>query len=352
MKNLRIQNCIKGFIAFVSVIVILLFCNNSVNAQAPEFIWAKGAGGTGNDYGYDITSDGSGNIIVTGRFAGTATFDTFTLNSGDGYALFVANYDASGNVLWAKQTGGSGSVKGYGITTDAPGNIIVTGCLQGSVTFGSNELTSAGSGDIFIAKYDPSGNVLWAKQHGSAGGWDEGWDVVTDRSGNIIITGYFIHRVTFDSIELNSMGGNPDAFLVKYDPSGNVLWAKGYGGTGRELPSNITIDENNNILITGWFSDWTKFGDHIRNNTTGGKYDIFIVKFDAAGEVIWLESAGGSGRDEGHGIATDGLGNYYICGWFEGTAKFGTISLTSTVYIILKRDHISLEKYTTFYKFL
>jgi hypothetical protein len=338
MKNTRIQNSIKGFIALVSVIVIFLFCNSWVYAQTPEFSWAKRAGGTGDNYGYDVTSDGSGNVIVTGRFAGTATFGTITLSSGGGYALFVAKYDASGDVLWVKQTGGSGSVKGYGIVTDVSGNIIVTGCLQGTATFDLITLTSAGSGDIFIAKYDPSGNVIWAKQHGSPGGWDEGWDVVTDGSGNSIITGYFIHEVTFESTTLISMGGNPDIFIAKYDPSGNVLWAKRYGGTGRDQGNDITIDENNNILITGLFSDWTQFGTFIMNSA--GNFDIFIAKYDSVGEVIWVKRAGGSGRDEGHGIATDGLGNYFISGWFEGTATFGSITLTST-----GSDDVFIAKY-------
>jgi len=125
-------------------------------AQAPDWLWAKQAGGTGFDYGSGIATDSSGTSYVTGGFRETATFDTATLTSSGIYDIFITKLDTNGNYLWAKQAGGTSSDSGGGIATDSNGNCYVTGVFTGTATFGSTPLTSNGQWDIFIAKLSNS----------------------------------------------------------------------------------------------------------------------------------------------------------------------------------------------------
>src|SRR5262249_42166161 len=143
----------------------------------------------------------------------------------------IAKYDSSGNVLWAKSAGRPAYDEGLGITGGLFGKGIITGYFGGLlITFDTTVLYCLGLSNIFFVKYDPSGNVLWAKKAGGTGG-DLGAAVSADVSGNIFVTGYIQSpSVTFGTITLTDSGGH-DFFIAKYDSSGNVLWAKSAGGT-------------------------------------------------------------------------------------------------------------------------
>ena len=157
----------------------------------------------------------------------------------------------------------------------------MTGAFYSSyITFGSTILTNRGGGDIFVVKYDPSGNVLWAKSAGETGG-EWGLGISTDASGNIVVTGGFgSPSITFGSTILTN-GGIANIFVVKYDPSGNVLWAKSAGGTGDDDGYGISTDASGNIVVTGSFESPTiTFGSTILTN--GGSSDIFVVKLSSA----------------------------------------------------------------------
>jgi len=196
-----------------------------------NFLWVEQAGGTGSDGGRAIATDGSGNSIVTGHFTGTATFGDTTLTSAGSGEIFIAKYDGDGNFLWVEQAGGTFEGRlGHGIATDSSGNSIVTGHFRSTATFGDTTLTSAGSVDIFIAKYDGDGNFLWVEQAGGTG-FDGGGAIATDGSGNSIVTGGFSGTATFGDTTLTSVGSG-DMFIAKYDGDGNFLWVEQAGGFG------------------------------------------------------------------------------------------------------------------------
>jgi hypothetical protein len=144
----------------VSLFAILL-CNNHLLAQYPDFQWAKRAGGIDYDYGNGIARDGASNIFITGRFSGSATFGSTTLNSKGLSDIFVAKYDDSGKLLWVTQAGGTSNDYGQKVAIDNSGDVIVVGYFANSAVFGTITLSCAGGSDIFIAKYDgSSGNVM------------------------------------------------------------------------------------------------------------------------------------------------------------------------------------------------
>src|SRR5690606_34444259 len=134
--------------------------------SAQDVRWARSGGGTGvdGDYGARIAVDAAGNAYVTGRFDGAATFGGTVLTGYGAFDAFVVKYDPEGAVLWARHGGSDGSDQAEGIAVDAAGNAYVTGQFEGTATFGTFSLTSVGSTDVFVVKYSPAGDVLWARR--------------------------------------------------------------------------------------------------------------------------------------------------------------------------------------------
>jgi hypothetical protein len=309
-------------------------------------LWAKSIGGIGNDISNDVSTDATGNVYITGYFTSpTITFGSTTLTNVDNSVnyndIFIAKFDSSGNVLWAKSAGGNDNDYGYSISTDASSNVYITGLFGSTaITFGSTTITNTnntGTSDIFITKYDVSGNVLWARSAGGADS-DYGSSVSTDASGNVYMSGNFNSlTITFGSTTLtnaDNTGNSQDIFIVKYDAAGNLLWAKSAGGIIFELCNSVSTDTSGNILITGSFDSPTiSFGSTILTNAnnTGNIPDIFITKYNSAGNVLWAKSAGGTSSDGGSCVSTDASGNIYMSGvFYSPNITFGSTTLTIT----------------------
>jgi len=225
-----------------------------------NWLWARRAGGASWDRAYGLVTDGYGNCYLTGYIYGTATFGTITLTSSGSSDTFIAKLGASGNWLWAVLGGGSSNDWGEGISIDSNGNLYVAGLFRATVTFGSTTLTSGGEYDVFVAKAGPSGNWLWAKKAGGTGS-NGGYSISTDSAGNSFITGYFRSTATFGSTTLTS-SGDTDIFVAKLDTIGNWLWADRMGGTGSDLGYGITVDATGNAWLTGTFQGTASFGPH------------------------------------------------------------------------------------------
>ena len=342
MKHLLIKNYFQMKTMKTKLLILSYAFCAVANAQAPAYLWAKRAGGTSYDVGNSCSTDANGNIIAIGFFKSLSiNFGTTTLtnadNTGNTIDIFIVKYDAAGNVLWAKSAGGTDDDGGYSCSTDASGNIIATGYFTSpSITFGSTTLTNAGAGydDMFIVKYNAAGNVLWAK---SAEGtsWDYGNSCTTDANGNIFATGgFYSSSINFGTTTLtnaDNTGNTIDIFIVKYDAAGNVLWAKSAGGTDDDEVLSCTTDANGNIITTGFFSSPTiTFGTTTLTNANAGGFDMFIVKYDAGGNVLWAKSAGGTSEDDGLSCSTDANGNIIATGFFYSPSiTFGTTTLTN-----------------------
>lgn len=291
-------------------------------------LWARSASESIGGQGNAIVTDASGNSYLTGFFHATMTVGEFTLNAVGAVDIFVAKYDSDGNVLWATSAGSTGFDAGGGITVDASGNCYVAGTFSAMATFGEFTLSSAGVVDIFVAKYDPDGNVLWAR---SAGGTsdDHGFAIGVDDSGNSFVTGSLTGTASFGQITL--LGGGTRIFVAKYDPNGDVLWAQTPEGSAFGRGSGIVVDATGNHFVTGSFGFQNVvtiiFGS-IPLTSVGGR-EIFVVKFDGSGSALWGSAAGGTSDDAGHAIGVDAAGNSYVTGFYEDTMNIGSFSLTS-----------------------
>jgi hypothetical protein len=167
-------------------------------------------------------------------------------------------------------------------------------------------LTSAGGLDILVAKYDGSGNVLWAKRFGGSLN-DYGRSIVIDKAGNIFIVGeFFSSSITFGAASLSnaSSTGKSDIFIVKFDPNGNVIWARKAGGIDDDVTQSAALDQTGNVLITGRFKGSATFGTST-TLASAGDFDIFVARYRTNGNLHWARKAGGTGLDRGFDIAAD-----------------------------------------------
>lgn len=313
------------------IIALLCLVLTNVSKGQEVWKWASGGGGSAVDYAFEIATDPSGNILMTGNFlSDTLIIGMDTLLNKGNIDVFLVKHDPDGNPLWARSFGGSDEDNGFSVATDAAGSSYVTGHFKDTLYIGADTLVSSGDNDVYLAKYDSSGNPIWGVSGGGSGA-DKSTGVDVDGSGNIYISGRFDGAsATFGLQVLNNTSpGTDDLLVVKYDPAGNMIWAKNIGGTNHEQSHDIAADIFGNVYVTGWFfSTSIVFGSTTLNNN--GFIDFYILKMDTAGNPIWAKSAGGSMEDEGFGITTDSLGDVYVTGNFHSsTITFDTITLTS-----------------------
>ena len=293
-----------------------LFLLHPCEVSAQDYEWAKSKN---KSEGIAVSLDSKGNSYVTGYFAGTVTFGAVQLTSYGSFDIFISKIDPNGNCLWTRQAGGSDFDCGKGIAVDHAGNIYIVGTFRDTALFGSVQLIGYGSDDIFIAKYDSGGNCLWAEKAGSKN-QDDCLGIILDNEACSYITGYFQDTASFGSTLLLSPGSK-EIYIAKYDSRGKCLWAKETGGGNLSIGLSIGLDADKRIYITGSFQGPGKFGAaHFNSN---GKSDLFISRFDSAGNWIGSRSAGGPAEDVGYGIAVNEKGICYVTGLFEGPAPFG-----------------------------
>jgi hypothetical protein len=328
----------------IIALLAILFCViTQLSAQSPTFEWATEAGASGNDFCNSIAVDAAGNVFATGGFYGTVDFDpgpgVFNLTSAGATDIFISKSDSAGNLIWAKQLGGTGNDLGNLIKIDGKENIYTTGRFQSIADFdpgaGVNNLSSSGSDDIYISKLDSAGNLIWAKPMGGTS-TDIGFSIAFDPAGNIYSTGLFMGTADFDpgnGVFNLIAAGSYDIFISKLDSAGNFLWAKSFGQSSNDRGTSITTDAWGNIYSTGYFEGTIDFDPGPATyNLTAAAADVYVLKLDPSGNFIWAKQFGSTQVDGGKAIAADNQGNIYTAGVFQGTVDFdpgtGTFNLT------------------------
>jgi hypothetical protein len=293
--------------------------------------WVTTGGGTLGDYAEGVTTDGSSYVCIAGEIEGVNNPISFqnsniTLTTRAENDIFIAKYDLNGNLIWARQAGWYQNDKALAITHDNSGNIYISGFFNDTCMFGTNTFVyGSGANDIYLAKYDANGNFQWVRRAGGTGR-DEAKGVVCDASGNVYICGMFENTAQFGNISVTSPGTYFDSFIAKYDANGNVQWVKTGSSPYDEVAWGITKDNAGRLYIAGEFNAYAVF-DNIAL-TTAGWCDAFVACYDANGAIQWAKRAGGTMVDRARGIGTDG-NNLYITGQFGSTASFGSSSVTA-----------------------
>ncbi len=237
-----------------------------------------------------------------------------------GSASLSAADTAGGPVsAWPRALGGPDRETALGIAVDGQGSSYVTGHFQGSTAFGTIPLAGSGLTDVFVAKLDRQGQVLWARAFGGPGA-DEGRAIAVDSTGSVVATGAFFGTVDFDPgpgrTELTSAGSS-DAFLLRLTPDGDLAWARRLGGKLGDAGMRVAAGSQGETWVAGSFQGSTELFD------SAGKTDAFLARFDAAGALTWARRIGGFKDDDARGVAAGRNGEVWVAGNFEETAGIG-----------------------------
>ena len=326
-------------------------------------LWLQQFGTDGSDQGRAVTIDSSDNILIAGNTVRDLEDED---KSND---VFLRKLDSDGKLLWTRQFGSDFDDFAAGVAVDASDNVIIAGYTKGAL-----EGDNAGGEDVFVRKYDADGAVVWTRQFGTAnrdlavavavdaagailvGGSTNGvlggsaaglWDAFVrkyDASGNVIWTRQlgtsandFMRGVAVDNagnillsgqtrgVFEGSNAGGDDVFLQKLDPDGELIWTRQFGTPAADLARGVAVDSSANVLVIG--------------NTTGdlgaanaGDSDVFIRKYDADGTVLWTRQFGTSADDNATGVAADSSGNILMVGYTEGALE-GTSAGNEDIFI-------------------
>jgi hypothetical protein len=224
---------------------------------------------------------------------------------------------------WAKQAGGNNADEGKSITVDKDGNVYTTGEYTSNGDFDPgvgvyNLNTTSWNHQIFVQKLTPDGDLIWAKGFGGSG-YDRGEKIRTDLDGNVYVTGWFENTVDFSGFTKIAKGSK-DIFLMKLSSSGTVLWVETFGGLGFDSSTDLIIDDAMNIYLTGAFNSTASFGSQVV--TSNGQIDAFVLKMDQARNVKWVKTVGRTLIDCAMSVEVDHQGNVYTTGYFSGTVDF------------------------------
>ncbi len=314
-----------------------------------SFAYAKQIGGTSpvDDDAHTLTLDNQGNLLVSGYFNNTCDLDPgpgqFNVTSTGGGDIFIIKLDNNANFVFGKAIGGTispGGSVGRSVKVDNQNNIYLTGQFNGTQDFdpnsGISNLVSNGSLDCFILKLDSSGNYVYSKSFGGAGD-DIGYCLNIGPNGDIYLTGEFTNTVDFDpnsGVANLTFSGLVDGFLLKLTNTGTFQWVNKIGGAGNDNCYNITLDQNDNIFTTGYFTGSVDFdgssAQYLLNSN--GMKDAFLAAYSSSGNFIYAQNYGSSSDDEGAQLFSSN-NEIYLTGYFQNTVDFdagtNTNNLTS-----------------------
>ncbi len=306
--------------------------------------------------GYDVGVDALGNSIATGYFTSIVDFDpgpgTYTLDAGPFSSdAYIVKLSPTGSLVWAKQLQSS-AIRSTDV--DASGNIIVCGEFSAITDFDPALTTftlDASSGATFIAKFDPNGNLIWAKQFGSGpGGTTTCWDLKVSSFGDIYVGGEFQISTDLDpgpAIVTYTTNSNADYFILKLDGTGNYQW--GYTSSnvsGYEYIFSLDVDASGDVYMTGCFDSAVDFDPGVGTYTLSslGSEDVYHFKLDASGNFMWANNLGGGGYNIGLGINVDAAGSVYTVGYLNGIADFDPSPLSQTILTPVGSEDIFVQK--------
>ncbi len=299
----------------------LILLATSLHAATPTFDWVAAGGGAKNDKTRAVTFDREGNVFLAGEATDDGTFGDQKRTGLGGMDFFLAKVSPEGKFLWVRSLGGSLVDRGYGVATDSTGNAYVTGHFQSTDAQG---MPNSGDYDIFIAKYDTSGTLLWTKTAGGKG-YDYGHGIVVDSKGDIVVTGAIAGEAKFGDVTVNAGSTTRPIFCAKYDSDGKLKWVKATGGKFSGSGHGLGVDANDSIYIGG-SGGGTGTMDAV---TLDAKSQAGIVlKLTPAGEGVWAATLPGVPSAGFHEIAVDAMGRTWCAGMFKGVLNGGPVQTT------------------------
>ena len=287
----------------------------------PTLQWSTYYGGSSSDYGYGITTGPSGEVVVTG-YTISINFPVvagFQMSNQGGRDAFVVKFDALGFRQWATYYGGSNDDRGFGVATDGSGDVYFAGDTFSQnfpVTPGAFQTGNGGGFDAFLVKLNAAGLRLWGTYAGSFEE-DKAFAVDADASGNVVIAGKtrsVSFPVTNGTAQTTNAGGE-DAFVLRFNTIGTRIWGTYYGGREDEYALGVKFDGAGNVFITGptLSPNFPTTSGAFQQNHLGSN-DAFLVKLTSTGGLLWATLYGGNGNDVANGVTVDPSGNAIFAG--------------------------------------
>lgn len=287
--------------------------------------WIRTGGGAGNDYAEDLAIDAAGNIYLAGSYSQSAQFGMLTTNSAGLQDAILVKYDPNGNALWLKTCAGKALDNGYGVGCDSTDGVYFTGYFSDTATFSGQSVVSAGSYDVFWAKYDTAGNLQYLHRAGGTSA-DYGYSIAVHPGGDIHLTGGFGTTVIVGNDTLVSAGFT-DAFLIRCDPAGDPVNAILFGGTGSDYGYDVARTSASGVAVSGFFDGSFSVGNSYFSSSYGSR-DIFAAGFDFSCNNQWAVRAGGTSVDQSYSISVDPSDAVLFSGNYTNTATFGPTTLS------------------------
>lgn len=328
-----------------------------------NLIWGVTFGGADNEETRSIACDASGSIYISGLIEGTVDVDpgvgeTLLTSQGD-MDVLVAKYDTDGNFIWAHSMGSTAEDLSYDVAIRGNGNCYVTGHYAGTVDFDPgpgvttlSTTTQWSNGYLFCL--DQNGEFLWVRDIGGDG-TDSGRGAVVDHQGDVVVVCRFANTIQLisgsDTLIFTTFGpdhGDADILVVKYDDLGDVLWANQIGGELQNMPRGVTVDGQDNIIMTGRTKGTIDMdpGPGESLHTAAGLFDMFLGKYDPLGNFIWGLTLGSANHMRGFSVAADGSGSVYVTGWMTFSVDFDPGPDSTIITVLGSSPDSYLAKYS------
>jgi hypothetical protein len=267
-----------------------------------------------------LAIDDSNNTYVFGSFNDTAFVGSTYIVAAGANNTFLSKIDSAGNIIWLKNIASNNVA--YDAAVDAFGNIVVTGYFNNTAMFDTVSVTPAGTCDMFLARYDNSGQLIWVKQAGGSGFYsDAGYAIDIDGAGNIYVGGHIRSDASFDNLTLVSHGiSGFDGFIAKYNSSGNCQWVK---YCGYECHA-VAVDSIGNCYTGGYMYSLGYF-DTLQVANSGGSSGLFIARINSTGNYEWVRINETNDFSWTVGLAADNSGNCYASGLYRGILTISSI---------------------------
>ncbi len=307
----------------------MIFATGTTNGFLARFtadgdhLWSLNIGGSGSEYADRLVEDSAGNIILVGSFFTEVDLGDGPLISAGTSDVFVAKYASNGTLIWGSSFGSTMGEDQIYVDVDDNGDVVILGDFTTTINFGGSDLTSSGPGSFYLAKLSGlDGSHIWSKSIGGINGVS-GNGLAVDGMNSIVCIGEYIGPVDFGGGVLTSSGFYTDLFLVKFDSDGSHSWSHGFGTTGVEPPMDVVVDSQDNILFIGYhyLGENLDFGGGPLMDSGGG--DVFLATFSSGGAHVRSDIYGDASMQTGEQLAIGNDDTYVLAGTFMGAPDFG-----------------------------
>ena len=291
-----------------------------------ELVWLNTAGSTVHDRAAAVDAAPDGSVWMAGY--GKVQYPASKSRALHSRDALIARYRSDGSFAWGRYMDGDQYSESRDVVGNAQGDAFLTGVIKVKGWYGTDTLQGHGLEDAFLVSFDSTGDLRWVKAIGGPGR-DEAWKVALDPAGNVVMAGTFSLTADFGGTSITAVGAR-DGFIAKYSPAGALIWVRPVGGPGDDEFNSVEVSADGSIYFAGDFIDSivTPVGT-IRGRADA---DLCYGKLDPAGNLVWLKAAGGVGIDIPQDLDIDPLENVYFGGYFFGSLRFDTLTVTSVAF--------------------